>query len=180
MDELVLLVDKKEKKDQIESVEKIKEKYSSLIKVKTVKIDLFDVPKIVEECVDIIENIPSENEIYIHINDGRRTQTIGLLFAAYVKFKKVNGIYYLLDEPDKEKLSIELPKLSFGLNESQKKLLRMFFQNKNEYKTLKNLAIKLDQSRPLLYKNLKELEERGMIKKNDKYYLTDAGKIAML
>ena len=97
-----------------------------------------------------------------------------LIYASYIRNERIAAIYYYNKD---KKVLVELPKLDFFINESQKKLLNLI---KDGYKDFNNLVDKTEKSKPLLYKNIKELENRGFISNGDKYTLTEAGKIAML
>src|SRR3989344_1894752 len=88
--------------------------------------------------------------------------------------KKTLSISILLLE-EKDSSPIYLPKLYFQLTESQKKVLE--YLEAGNFTTLMELSEKIDSSRAMLYRNIKELEEMGLV---EDLKLTDAGKIARL
>jgi len=96
-----------------------------------------------------------------------------LLFGAYARPSRVKKILYYPEEKGEQ--PVFLPKLQFQLNESQKKVLEYLEEKK--FTSLMVLSEKIDISRAMLYRNIKELEEMGLV---EDLKLTDAGKIARL
>jgi len=175
-DRLILLLDKEPSKEQEKSLKIIKDSLGRVIEVKTTKTDVYDIVAVAKKCVEIIDLQPKEDLIYINITSGRKTKAIGLLFAAYARADRVKKIAY---NPEENKNAVVyLPKLSFNLTESQKKVLE--YVDSGKYKNPTELAEKIDISRAMLYRNLKELEDMDLIKTEDQFQLTDAGKIARL
>ena len=82
-----------------------------------------------------------------------------LLFGAYARVSRVKKIAYNPDEKDSS--PIYLPKLYFQLTESQKRVLE--YLEAGNFSTLMELSEKVDQSRAMLYRNIKELEEMGLV-----------------
>ena len=120
-DRIILLIDKKPDKDQEKSYKLIHESLGRVVDVKTVKTEVYDIVKVAEKGVEIIDMQPKDDEIYINVTSGRKTKALGLLFAAYARNDRVKKIAY---NPEDDKNSvIWLPKLSFKLSESQKKVL---------------------------------------------------------
>ena len=172
-DRLVLLVDTKPSSQQEKSLELIKGSLGRVIDVKVVKTEVYDIVDIARKAVEVIDLQPNEDEIYINITSGRKTKAIGLLFGAYARYERIKKIIYYPEE--KGMAPIFLPKLQFNLTESQKKVLELL--DNKEYKSLTELSEKIDQSTAMLYRNIKELKEMGLV---DDLRLTDAGKIARL
>ena len=80
-----------------------------------------------KKAVEIIDLQPKENHIFVNITSGRKTQAIGLLFAAYARHDRVSKIAY---NPDEDKSSIVyLPRLSFKLTDSEKRILENSISN---------------------------------------------------
>ena len=177
-DRLILLVDKKTDKDQEKSYKLIKESLGRVVDVKPVKTEVYDIVRVAEKCVEIIDMQPKDDEIFINITSGRKTKAIGLLFAAYARSNRVKKIAY---NPEEDKSAIIwLPKLSFKLTESQKKLLEILAEKDYSKISLTDLADTIGISRAMLYRNIDELRDIGYIATEEGLILTDAGKIAKL
>ncbi|RLE39295.1 hypothetical protein DRJ17_01080 [Candidatus Woesearchaeota archaeon] len=177
-DRLVLLIDKEPNKEQEKALKVINDSLGRIIDVKAVKTDVYDIVEVTRKCVEIIDLQPKDDWISINITSGRKTKAIGLLFAAYARHDRVRKIAY---NPEENKNSVVyLPKLSFKLTESQKKLLEAVANPKYAKLSLVELAEKIDTSRAMLYRNIDELRDMDLISTEDGLKLTDAGKIARL
>lgn len=180
IDEVVLIVDKQrdnQTEKQEKAVDKLREFTGDFIKVRPVETELYDIPKITEDCVRVIDECPIDGTIYINVTPSRKTQSLGLLFAAYKRINLIKGIFYYMED---EVGIIDLPKLRFDLTESQKDLLNVLYDLEGQYENLTKLADKTGISRAMLYKNIDSLEKMGFITKDDTYKLTKAGLIARL
>lgn len=175
-DRLILLIDKEPNKEQEASIKLIQDSLGKVIDVKTVKTDLYDIVEIAKVCVKVIDLQPDNDEIYVNITSGRKTKAIALLFAAYARHDKVRKIAY---NPEDDKSAIVyLPRLSFKLNDSQKKILEEIGNGK--YESIGKLAKKIDISTAMLYRAIDELKDMDLITSEEGLMLTDAGKIARL
>ncbi|MBU0758160.1 MAG: CRISPR locus-related DNA-binding protein [Nanoarchaeota archaeon] len=175
-DRLILLADKKPDKNQEDSLNLIKKSLGRVVDVKEVKCEVYDIVQIAEKAVEVIDLQPKDDRIYINITSGRKTKAFGLLFAAYARHDRIAKIAY---NPEEDKNSIVyLPKLSFKLTASQKKLLEACCEE--EYSNLTEMADKIGISRAMLYRNIDELRDMDLISTEDGLKLTDAGKIARL
>jgi CRISPR-associated protein Csa3 len=172
-DRLILLVDIEKSKEQEKSVELIKNSLGRVIDVKVVKTSVYNIVDIAKKVVDVIDMQPKDDEIYVNITSGRKTKAIGLLFGAYARHEKVKKIAYNPEE--KGSIPIYLPKMQFNLTVTQKQILEIL--EKGSFENLSELSEKVDQSTAMLYRNIKELKDKGLI---EDLKLTDAGKIAML
>src|SRR3989339_2131167 len=169
-DRLVLLVDENPTKELEQNLKLIKDSLGRVIEVKTVKVKVYDVVSVAKKGVEVIDLTPKEDQIFLNITSGRKTQAIGLLFAGYARSSRVKKIAY---NPEENKADvIYLPKLSFNLTEGQKRVLE--YVEKGEYKTHAELADKIDLSRAMLYRHIKELEDIGLISTEEGFKLTDA------
>jgi CRISPR-associated protein Csa3 len=175
-DRLILLIDDKPDKQQEKSLKLIQESLGKVIDVKTSKTDVYDIVKVATKCVEIIDLQPQEDIIYINITSGRKTKALGLLFAAYARQDRVKKIAYNPEE-DRTKV-VYLPRLSFKLTESQKKILE--YVATEQYSSLKELSVKIDLSTGMLYRAIDELKDMDLISTEEGIRLTDAGKIARL
>lgn len=175
-DRLILLVDKEPSSEQEKSLKLIEDSLGKVIDVKVVKTDVYDIVNIASKCVEIIDLQPKDDWIYINITAGRKTKAIGLLFAAYARHERVKKIAY---NPEEDKSSVVyLPRLSFKLNESEKKVLEAIGNDKYENPT--ELSKKVDLSTAMLYRVIDELKDKDLITTEEGLRLTDAGKIARL
>ena len=170
---MYLLIDKVPSKEQEKSLELLKNSLGRVIDIKVVKTEVYDIVAIATKAVEIIDMQPKDDQIFVNITSGRKTKAIGLLFGAYARPSRVKKILYYPEE--KGELPVFLPKLQFQLNESQKKVLEYLEEKK--FTSLMLLSEKIDISRAMLYRNIKELEEMGLV---EDLKLTDAGKIARL
>ena len=173
---LILLIDKTPNKEQEESLKLIQESLGKVIDVKVVKTDVYDIVEVAKECVKIIDLEPDGNEIYVNITSGRKTKAIGLLFAAYARHDKVKKIAY--NPEDDKNAIVYLPRLSFKLTDSQKRILEEIGNGK--YESIGDLAKKIDLSTAMLYRAIDELKDMDLITSEEGLKLTDAGKIARL
>ena len=176
-DRLILLIDKDPDKEQSASLKLIQNSLGKVIDVKPIKTDVYDIVKVAEKAVEIIDMQPKDDLIYINITAGRKTKAIGLLFAAYCRHDKVKKIAY---NPEEDRNAVVyLPKLSFKLTQSQKDILEAV--GKGKYLNMKDLADKVNLSTAMVYRAVAELEDNDFIEITDEgYKITDAGRIARL
>jgi len=172
-DRMYLLTDKESSKEQEKSLELLKGSLGRVIDIKEVKTEVYNIVEIARKTVDLIEMQPKDDEIYVNITSGRKTKAIGLLFGAYARISRIKKIMYFPEEKDSE--PVLLPKLQFNLNESQKKILETLESGK--FDNYVELSEKVDISRAMLYRTIKELEDMGLV---EGVKLTDAGRIARL
>ena len=173
IERVYILCDEETEETQQKAINLIKQNYSKVIEIKEKKIPVYDLVKITEKCIELIDAMPGQDKVYINITPSRKTQSIGLLYAAYKRAKLVHKIIYISD--DKKEI-ITLPLLEFTVTKTQQQLLESIKPNSN----LSELSEKLKQSRAMLYRNIKELKEKGYIEDNHGFQITDAGKIARM
>lgn len=178
-DKLILLIDepfetkKKEKMNQ--TIQTLKEFFKDSFEIKTKKISSYDIPKIMQEVIEIIDEESNDNnQIFIHTTEGRKPTSFGLLFASYRRRDKVEGAYYITEE---EHNLIKLPMLNFDINETKKSFLKEIKKGNGQLKELKE-KINLKQS--AIYQNMQELKREGYIEKEGELKLTDLGRIMIL
>jgi len=177
-DRLILLIDHKPDKEQEKSLKLIQESIGRVVDVKVIKTEVYDIVKVAEKGVEIIDMQPKDDEIFVNVTSGRKTKALGLLFAAYARCNKVKKIAY---NPEEDVPSVVwLPKLSFKLTESQKSVLNALAEKDYSKMSLTELADKIGISRAMLYRNIDELRDMGYVSTEDGLVLTDAGKIARL
>ncbi|RLE47863.1 hypothetical protein DRJ25_01400, partial [Candidatus Woesearchaeota archaeon] len=175
-DRLILLVDKKPGKEQEKALDLIKKSLGKVLEVKTVKVDVYDIVSVAKKCVEVIDLQPDEDKVFVNITAGRKTQAIGLLFAAYARHNKVKKIAY--NPEDDKSTVVYLPKLSFKLTESQKKILEHL--EEGSFKSISDLAKKIDLSTAMLYRAIDELKDMDLVSTEDGIKLTEAGRIVRL
>jgi len=171
-----LLIDKESNKEQEASVRLIQDSLGKVLDIKIVKTDVYDIVEVAKKAVEIIDLVPKEDHIFVNITSGRKTKAIGLLFAAYARHDRVSKIAY---NPEEDKSSIVyLPRLSFKLNESEKKILEEIGNKK--YESIADLATRVDMSTAMVYRAIDALKDMDLVSTEPTIELTDAGKIARL
>jgi CRISPR-associated protein Csa3 len=175
-DRLILLVDKTPSKEQEKSLKLIEQSLGKVLEVKVAKTEVYDIVSVASKAVEIIDMQPSEDMIYVNITSGRKTKAIGLLFAAYARHDKVKKIAY---NPEEDKNAVVyLPRLSFKLTESEKKVLE--YIDSGKYNSISELSKKIDLSTAMLYRAIDGLKDMDLVTTEEGLKLTDAGKIARL
>ena len=175
-DRLILLIDKKPDDKQKKSVDLIKKSLGSVLEIKTVGIDVYDIVSISKETIRIIDLLSDKDEIYIDITSGRKTQALGLLFGAYARCDRIKRTMYVCEE-DKQILS--LPKVSYSLTSAQKRIVE--YISKNNIKSMTDFSEDIDVSRGMLYKHIKELKDMDIIEDTPEgIKLTDYGEIVVM
>ena len=174
---IILLVSKEPTKEQEAAVKLLQDSLGKVIDVKVVKIDVYDIVEVAKKAVEVIDMQPKDDHIFVNITAGRKTQAIGLLFAAYARHDRVSKIAYNPEE-DKNNSIVYLPRLSFKLTESQKKILEEV--GKKKYESITDLAEKIELSTAMLYRAIAELEDMDLVSTEEGIKLTDAGRIARL
>ena len=174
-DKLILILSKTPDDKQEKSLKLVTDSLGSVVQIKTIKVDPYDIVRTAEEVVKVIDLLDQKDIIYCNITSGRKTTSLGLLYGAYCRITKIDRIVYVTEEDNK---LIYLPKMSYNLTPSQRKLMDYIANQKHN--TLAELAESVETSRGMLYRNIKELQDLGLIEENDGLKLTDAGKISML
>ncbi len=177
-DRLILLLSKNPPKEQKESYKLISESLGRVVDVKKVEIDMYNIVEIAKKAVEIIDMQPKNDDIYVNITGGRKTQALGLLFAAYVRNHVIKGIAY---NPEEDKTAVVwLPKLCFKLTDSQRKVMEILIKEDTSCCSYTDLAEKVGISRAMFYRNIEELKNQGYLNVDDGLKVTDAGYISML
>ena len=173
---LFLLIDKKPDEKQTKSLELIKQSLGSVIEIKTIPTDVYDIVEVAKESVKIIDYLSDKDEIYVDITAGRKTKSLGLLFGSYARSDRIKRIFYVKEE---NKQIMNLPKLSYNITQGQNKIIEFLLDNK--VKSMASFSEKIDISRAMLYKNIKDLKAMDVIEETrDGFHLTDYGRIVIL
>ena len=163
---------KPEQKKLITDLDKLMQ--TNVVNIEKQKIsDIDNVVQIAKLVMRIIDSHPND-EIFIDVTQGVKTQMLGILFGCYARYNRIKKIVYWTI---KDKKLINLPKFSFSINKNKKFVL----ENIEQSTTLNDLTNKMKISRTMLYNYIKDLETKGYLEKNDDVYVvTDMGKIALL
>lgn len=173
IDKAFLLVDKEAKPKQLNSVDLIKKVHGKVTDIVEKRVDVYDIQSVTSEVIHLIDSIPEADKIFVDISQGKKTQAIGVLLACYTRPERITKIVYWGEDG---RMTL-LPKLSFGINSKDKKVLRQI----EEANTVKDLSRRISKSREHTYRYINKLKAWGLIEKeNDRHILTDAGKIARL
>ena len=172
---LILIVDKPINKTKELAVNEIKKFYNNVLEIETLQTSLYNIPEIMEKVIRVIDKeIKKENEVLIHITEGRKTTSLALLFAGYTRKENINGVYYVIEETN-EILSLPLIKLEVG--NSKKQLLKEISRGNGEIKKMEK-KLKIKQS--AVYQHVQELKDEGYLEKDKELKLTDLGRIMIL
>ena len=176
IDKLIILSDKEPDDTMKKSINLINDTFNKTISIKVEKIELYNILKVAEQVVDIIDGIEEKNEIYIDITSGRKPKSLGLLFGVYARSKRIKKIVYVTDDTNE---IITLPKMSYTINSTEREILN-HIHNDVTITTIK-LAERLDLSKAIVYRYVKVLQEIDAIEKDDEQVkLTDFGRILLL
>ncbi len=173
---IILLKQSNEKNAELRKNEALLRKtVGTVCKVESVELkDPYDVLEVAEKTVKLIESEKKAgNKIIMNLTGGRRTQALGVLFAAYARSDMVERLVYA---PSDANRIVDLPKLNLSPSKKKREILELMA--KNSHKTMSALAKKLGKTRGMLYVHLRELKEVGYLDEN--YNLTMAGRLALL
>ena len=176
---VVLLVSEDKDDVVIDSLEIIEKSLGRVLDIEIVSIPQYDVVKISEKVVKIIDDIALGTDIVVNITSGRKTQSIGVLFGAYARKDHVKRIAYYPEGEEKGSV-IYLPVLSMKLTESQEKILDSIKINKIQ--SYKSLAETTKLSTAMVYRAIDELLNAGLIEKtkDEGIILTQTGQLMRL
>ncbi|MBI1935069.1 CRISPR locus-related DNA-binding protein [Candidatus Woesearchaeota archaeon] len=174
-DKVVIITSKpkdEKKSTSRKSIKDLKSRYKT-IQFKIFDTSIYEIPKIVNDaCKAIDKEHKSENEVILHISEGRKTQSLGVLFAGFIKKDKIKGVYYFIEETNK---ALPMPLLDFKLSPTKTLILKEIASGN---KKVANIIGKTKKSKAMIYAHLNELKKEGYITENME--ITDAGKIARL
>ena len=146
----------------------IKDFFKEALPVETIKIPAYDIPKIIGIVLKRIDNESDQgNKITIHITEGRKTISLALLYAAYMRKDKIESIYYITEE---DQTLISLPILSFELSETKKKMLKLIEKGVKE---VDKMILELDIKQSAIYQNINDLKKEGYVEKQDGLVITE-------
>lgn len=159
-----------------QAIEDLKKSFGDVIEIKILEVEsLYEIYKITKSIIKKINELSEDNEIFIHISEGRKPLAFGLSFAAYIKKGDIKGIYYVIAETNE---LLKLPLFSFKINKTQKEILDSI---KKGVKDKDSLITKLKKSRSVVYQYIKELQDDGYVLSENRHLeLTDLGRIIIL
>ena len=176
IEELILLIDEQPDDRMAEALSLIEKSLGSVLKIKTISTDIYDIVKIAEQVVDIIDSIHPSNEVYIDVTTGRKTKSFGLLFGSFSRSSRIKKITYV--NPENTSILV-LPKMGYSLTDGQRKLVEYLQDHK--INSIMEVATKLGISRGAIYRNIKELKELNILNEQQgNFTLTDYGKLVVL
>lgn len=120
---------------------------------------------------NIIRNNKKEGDVYI-ATDGN---FIGSILNFTANKEGVKEIYYCFNNQ-----IIQVPQLNLKISKTKLKILEALEENQQ---TAILIGKKVGISRAMTYKHLNDLMEEGLVKQTkryEKYYLSDAGRIAII
>jgi CRISPR-associated protein Csa3 len=162
----------KDKEKVKASIDRAKEVYGKVISLTVKTVEEGDLLGIASMTVELLKN--EEGTKIINVSGGWKTLMQGVLYGCYARPELVEKI--VCNDLSKDGALLELPKLSFSLSATKKEVLQSIAERKG--KSIPEIADSLKISRGMLYQHLKELKENGYV--DDKFYITDAGRMALL
>lgn len=175
-DRLFLLVDTEPDEKQLKSIGIIEQSLGSVLEIKKVATDVYDIVEVARETVRIIDLLSDKDSIFIDVTAGRKTKALGLLFGAYARSDRIKRIMYVCEET---KHIVNLPKLSYSITSAQQRIIEYLI--KNEVKSMNDFSDNVDVSRAMLYKHIKELKMMDILEETlEGFRLTDFGRIVVL
>ena len=137
--------------------------------------ELYNHVRVAQDVSDLIEKEHARgNQIIINVSGGRKPQAFGALFGAYTRSDMVKRIVYVTEE---DNFLIDFPILSFNISDTKKAILE---QIRSGVTSVSTIAVNVGISKGMAYNHLRELKSRGYITGEDGYFITDAGKIAVI
>ena len=154
------------------SVKDLRNRYKT-IKIEVADTSVYEIPKIVNDVCKVIDKEhKSGNDILLHISEGRKTQSLGVLFAGFIKKDKIKGVYYFIEETNK---ALSMPLLDLKLSATKTMILREMASGNTK---AADIIKKSKKSKAMIYAHINELKKEGYI--TDNMEITDAGRICIL
>lgn len=176
-DKIIFLADIAESKEQLQTIENIKKDLNNIIDCETIKIYVYDLVLIIDNISNLI-NKYKENNIFVNITEGRKTQTIGTYLACLKNRESIKEIFYLPEDDDTKPI-ISLPILGLEtLNPREIKILQYL---KGKTAKAKQIAVDCEINEIYTFRVLKELIKKKYVdKEKDEYRITSSGLIIIM
>jgi CRISPR-associated protein Csa3 len=174
---VILLVasDSIKKQEVRENIERAKSTYKNVVPVSVVETGDSDLLEIARDTVKLIEREhEAGNSVIVNVSGGWKLLAQGTLYGCYARDTMVDKI--ICNDLSAEGRIVELPKLVFGLSKAKAAVLEEI--GKRNGRSMAEIAQKLGKTRGMIYQHLKELKESGYV--DDKFHITDAGKLALI
>ena len=152
------------------TIKMIKELFPNLA-YNEISLKIYDLVGIAKSTIELIEK-EKEEKITIHISEGRKTMSFGLLLGAYIQKEYINSVYYITEETN---TPIQLPLLELKLSKQKRELLKKIQDNVDSVTELEKV---LDIKAQTIYVYMKELRDEGFLNKENK--ITETGRIVLL
>ena len=169
---LVVAQESMEKDVVKKDLEKVKQTYGGIAELKIVKVKGADLISIAKKTVELLD-AEKKNDVVVNVSGGWKLLAQGVLYGCYAYPERVKRI--VCNDIETGRL-VDLPKLSYGLTTSKLKFLEVISKRKDE--SISKIALDMGKTRGMLYQHLKELKDMGYV--DDKFYITDAGRLALL
>ena len=172
-DKLILIVDDPIHDTKKATIDGLKENFKGIFDIEIMKTPLYDIPEIMKHVTKKIDDeFEKENEIILHITEGRKITSLALLFAGYARKNKVSESYYVEEEGDK---MLPLPVVvKFDISNNKKRFLQEIEKGITDTnRIMENLSIK----QSAVYKYIKELKAEGYLQNTKDLKLTEVGRI---
>lgn len=175
-DRLILFIDKEPDERQQKSLDVIKHSLGTVLEIKTVATDVYDIVDVAKEAVKVIDLLSDKDDIFVDVTAGRKTKALGLLFGAYARVNRIKRIMYVKEE---DKSIVSLPRLSYSITPGQHKIITHLLNH--EVKSMSQFAQKIEVSQAMLYKHIRELKDMDIIEEaKEGLKVTDYGRIVVL
>jgi len=142
-----------------------------LLNFEMISTKIYDIVNIANKTIEVIKK-ESNEKIIIHISEGRKTMSLGLLFGAYVMRKNVDSAYYIIEETN---VPIQLPLIELSVSPKKKEILKSINEGKS---SVQELEKELKMNSATIYVHLKDLRDKGILSKENR--LTEMGRIVLL
>jgi len=170
---IILLIDNLDDKVKA-NVELIKKTFGNVAQIEVIKMERGNILSVAKKTVEMLEKESSKDKrIIINVSGGWKLLANAVLYGCYARQELIDKI--VCNSLDDNSL-IELPKLSYGLTKAKRELLEEISTRNG--KSISEVSDKLGKSRGMIYQHLKELKENGYV--DEKFYITDAGRMALL
>jgi CRISPR locus-related DNA-binding protein len=142
------------------------------IKFEQMAAEMYDIVAFASKTIEAINQISTEEEIVVHISEGRKTMSLGVLFGSYVKKNRVSSACYIVEETNE---IVRIPIVEMKVSPKKQEVLKIISEGVQSVSALEK---KLKITTATLYVHLKELKDDGLITKKNE--ITKIGKIVLL
>lgn len=172
---LILLTEEGAVEKKLQAEQNIEATFGRIIDIEKKTTSLYDPVSVASDVANLIEEEHAQgNHVMINVSGGRKPQAFGALFGAYTRSDMVKRIVYVTEE---DNFIIDFPILSFNISDTKKIILEHI---KSGVSSVQDIARGVGISKGMAYNHLRELKAMGYITGEDGYFITDAGKIAVI